>query len=71
MRIVYFGGGSFTDLNGRIIEDLIEERDLVCMNDRRSTRFNLTTGDESVLDLTLVSSSQLVYVAGKYGLKIL
>lgn len=50
-------GGSLTDLNGRVIEDLIEERDLVCMNDGRSTRFNLTTGGESVLDLTLVSSS--------------
>lgn len=37
------GGGSHTDPNGKVIEDLIEERDLACMNNGRGTRVNIIT----------------------------
>lgn len=50
-------GDPITDSNGKVIEDLMEERDLVCMNDGRGTRINITTGTESVLDITLVSNT--------------
>ncbi len=50
-------GGCHTDLNGRVIEELMEDRNLVCMNDGRGTRINIKTGKESAIDLTLVSNS--------------
>lgn len=43
-----------TDANGKIIEDLLDKKELVCLNDVRGTRINLQTGIESALDLTLV-----------------
>lgn len=49
-------GGRHTDVNGRVIEELMDERELVCLNDGTGTRFNSVTGTDSVLDLTLVSS---------------
>ena len=36
-------------------EDLMDERDLDCMNKGSGTRINITTGTESALDITLVS----------------
>ena len=54
-------GGERTDSNGQIVEELMEEKRLVCLNDGRATRIDINTGHESVLDLTLVSDS----LAGK------
>uniref|UniRef100_A0A3B3BBF5 Reverse transcriptase domain-containing protein n=1 Tax=Oryzias melastigma TaxID=30732 RepID=A0A3B3BBF5_ORYME len=48
-------GSVHTDTNGRVIEDLMDECELVCLNDGRGTKWNTTSGTESVLDLTLVS----------------
>ncbi len=31
-------GGSHTDVNGRVIEDLMDDKELVCINDGRGTR---------------------------------
>ncbi len=33
-------GGSHTDVNGRVIEDLMDDEELVCINDGRGTRIN-------------------------------
>ncbi len=49
-------GGSHTDVNGRVIEDLMDDKELVCINDGRGTRINITTGNEAALDITLVSN---------------
>ncbi len=57
MLIVQCLGGSQTDANGQVIEDLMDERGLVCMNDGRGTRVNMAAGTESALDITLVSNS--------------
>lgn len=38
---------TLTDLNGQVIEELMDERELVCMSDGRGTR--ITAGTESVL----------------------
>ena len=43
-----------TDRNGRVIEDLMDDRDLVCVNDGRGTRINITVVTELALDITLV-----------------
>ena len=50
-------GGTHTDTNGRVIEELMEERDYVCLNDGRGTRVDVRTGNKSALDLPLVSVS--------------
>lgn len=42
--------------NGQVIEELSDEGNLVCLNDGSETRIDVSTGRESVLDLTLVSS---------------
>ena len=38
------------------MENLIEMKDVVCMNDGRGTRIDVATGKEDALALTLVSS---------------
>lgn len=48
--------GSHTITNGKIIEELKDDRGLVCMNDGAGTRINIMTGNESALDITLVSN---------------
>ncbi len=45
------------DGNGIVIEELMEIKDLVCLNDGRGTRINVRTGTEAAIDLTLVSNS--------------
>lgn len=50
-------GSDRTDTNGQVIEELLDEKDLVCINDGSNTRIDVHTGKESVLDLTLVSNS--------------
>lgn len=49
-------GARKTDMNGEIMEQIMEEANLVCINDRRGTRIDVHTGKMSALDLTLVSS---------------
>ncbi len=51
MLIVHYGEAEKTDLNGQIIEQLLEENDLVCLNDGRKTRIDVHTGKGSALDL--------------------
>ena len=48
-------GGIKTDTNGEVIEELLEERNMVCLNDGRGTRIDVHTGNTSALDVTLVS----------------
>lgn len=50
-------GGVRTDLNGEVMEELLEEHNLVCLNDGRGTRLDVHTGNMSALDLTMVSRS--------------
>lgn len=50
-------GSDRTDVNGLVIEELLNEKRLVCLNDGSYTRINVNDGKESVLDLTLVSSN--------------
>ena len=45
------------DSNGRIIEEFMEERGLVCLNDGTGTRIDVTRGVESVVDITLASKA--------------
>lgn len=49
-------GGSRTDRNGQVIEDMLNDKNLVCLNNGTKTRIEVRNGKESVLDLTLVSS---------------
>jgi len=42
-----YEGGQQTDSNGRAIEDLMDDGDLICMNDGRGTRINMNTGTET------------------------
>jgi hypothetical protein len=46
-----------TDVNGQVLEELLDEKGLVSLNDDRGTRIDPVTGNESALDLTLSSSS--------------
>ncbi len=50
-------GGKRTDANGEVIEELLDEKNMVCLNDGRGTRVDVHTGNTSVQDLTLVSSN--------------
>lgn len=49
--------GNSNDRNGAIIEELMETKNYVCLNDGSGTRIKVRTGKESVTDLTLVSDS--------------
>lgn len=49
-------GARKTDMNGEIMEQIMEEANLVCINDGRGTRIDVYTGKMSALDITLVSS---------------
>uniref|UniRef100_A0A3P9LEU6 Reverse transcriptase domain-containing protein n=1 Tax=Oryzias latipes TaxID=8090 RepID=A0A3P9LEU6_ORYLA len=49
-------GGKVTDVNGEVLEDLMDELHLVCLNDGRGTRIDVRTGNMSALDLTFVSN---------------
>lgn len=60
-------GGSVTDRNGKVVEELMDEMNLICMNDRGGTRVDMRTGQEAVLDLTLVKSR----LGGKINWKVL
>lgn len=47
-------GSKHTDTNGNMVEQLLEDKGLVCLNDRRGTRIDARRGLESSIDLTLV-----------------
>ena len=49
--------GNRNDGNVIVIEEIMEIKNLVCLNDGSGTRFNSRTGTESAIDLTLVSDS--------------
>lgn len=51
-------GSERTDVNGQVIEALLDERTWICLNGNSSiTRIDINTGKESALDLTVVSNS--------------
>lgn len=50
-------GSDNTDHNGKIIEEIMDLKGMVCMNDGRATRIDLARGSCSYIDLTLVSES--------------
>lgn len=56
-------GSEKMDSNGQVIEELLDEENLVCLNDGSKTRIEVSTGKESVLDLTVVWQR---YVIGVY-----
>lgn len=49
-------GSDRTDANGLIIEEYIEDKGLVCINDGRGTRYDCVRNKESVIDLTMTSN---------------
>jgi len=49
-------GRKRTDAKGSIIEEFIEDKGLVCMNDRRGTRYDCVQNKESVIDLMMTSN---------------
>lgn len=49
-------GGRSTNYNGQVVEDLMEAKELVCLNNGQGTRLNFRDGTESAIDLTLVTS---------------
>lgn len=48
-------GRSHTDNNGEIVEELTDERSLVCLNNCNGTGIDVYTNSTSCIDLTLVS----------------
>ncbi len=50
-------GSNSTDANGLALEEYIDDKWLVCLNNGEGTRFNSINNTESVLDLTFVSSA--------------
>ena len=65
MPIILYGEGKKTDSNGLVMEDLMDQNGLICLNDGSGTRFNISAGNELVLDLTLVSQSLAVQCSWK------
>ena len=49
-------GSNSTDVNGLIIEEFMEDKGLVCINDERGTRYDGAKNKESAIDLTLTSN---------------
>lgn len=43
-------GGRHLDVNGQVVEALLEEKELVCLNDGRGTRVDVHMGREAVLE---------------------
>jgi hypothetical protein len=53
-------GSKSTDANGRAVEDVLDEHNLVLLNDGSSTRLDPSSLNESVIDLTLSTSNLAV-----------
>lgn len=58
-------GSHKTDIRGKIIEKLIISRNLILLNNLQPTHFNLTTGNTSVIDLTICSCELAVKMEWK------
>lgn len=60
-------GSNYTDLNGEVMEEMINDRMLVCLNNGAGTRMNVYKNKTSCIDLTLVDRklASTVYVNGK------
>ncbi len=50
-------GSIHTDQNGNVLEEMLEWKDLICLNDGRNTRVDVAQGRTSAIDLTLASQS--------------
>ena len=50
-------GSKHTDGNGEAVEELMDIRQLVCLNNGNGTRIDIRTNTMSSLDLTLVSNN--------------
>lgn len=59
--------GEKDDVNGNVIEEFMEEKELVCLNDGSGTRIDVARGTESVIDLTIVTKN----IAGKCDWEVL
>ncbi|KAI2646629.1 RNA-directed DNA polymerase from mobile element jockey [Labeo rohita] len=49
-------GSNDADNNGSVVEEFIDDKELVCINDGKGTRYNSSSNTESAIDLTLVSN---------------
>lgn len=49
-------GSDKIDINGEIVEQFMEERSLVCLNNGEGTRYNIRTNNNSSIDLTMISN---------------
>lgn len=49
-------GGNVNDTNGMVVEELMDLKNLVCMNDGNYTRVEINKCKKSALGLTLVSA---------------
>lgn len=49
-----------TNTNGNVVEEFLEDKHLVCLNDGKGTRIDVTRGLESSVDLTLRSASEQI-----------
>ncbi len=52
-----FWGSNHTDNNRNIVEEMMEEWSLVCINNGQGTRIDVSMDNTSCLDLTLVSDN--------------
>lgn len=59
--------GNGNDRNGAVIEEVMEMKNFVCLNDGSGTRVDVRAGAESAIDLTLVSDS----LAGIFSWQVL
>lgn len=50
-------GSDHTDNNGAIIEEMIDRRDLVCINNGKESRLDISRNKMLCIDLTLVSAN--------------
>ncbi len=49
-------GSTITGANGSIIEEFIDDKNMVCINDGRGTRYSSTHNTQIVIDLTIMSN---------------
>lgn len=51
------GRSHHTDNNGKVIEEMMDTRNLVCINNGRGTRLDINRNTMSCIDLKLVSAN--------------
>lgn len=57
MPIANYGGGSFTNNKGKIMEELANSKDLIILNSGEPTHISMATGHTSAIDLTIASTN--------------